>query len=413
MSTRIVITGIGTLNCVGNTAEATWQRVRRGESGIMCIDVVDTSDMGVRAGGQIIGFDPVAWFGAKESRRMDRYTQIAVASAMQAWEMSGNVVTPENTYDIAVLMSAGFGGIATMEQNFRIFFERGPSKVHPLAFPTSLNNMASAQTAIQLGIRGLNFSISAACATSSNAIGEAAEIIKRGDATVAIAGGSEAGMTRSGLAGLDAMRAISQWSGDPKKASRPFDQERDGFVPGEGAAALVLESYDHAVERGATILGELVGYGASSDALHLTAPDEDGTTQAYAMKRALHKAGITPEQIDYINAHGTSTRLNDATETRAIKQAFGAAAYHVPISSTKSMTGHAMSAAGALEAILTLLAMRDSVMPPTINLETPDPDCDLDYVPNVARAKDITYAMSNSFGFGGHNAVLVFRKVSA
>jgi 3-oxoacyl-[acyl-carrier-protein] synthase II len=410
MSTRIVITGIGTINCVANTAEETWQRVRRGESGISCIDVVDTSDIPVKAGGMIRDFDPVKLFGLKESRRMDRYSQIAVASAMQAWAMSGNTVTPENTFDIAVLMSAGFGGVATLEENFRIFFDRGPSKVHPLAFPVSINNMSSAQTAMQLGIRGLNFSISSACATSSNAIGEAAEIIRRGDASIAIAGGSEAGMIRSGLAGLDAMRALTHWDGDPTKASRPFDATRDGFAPSEGAAAVVLESLEHAQARGANIVGELVGYGTSCDAVHLSAPDEAGTAQVHAVKKAIQKAKIAPEQIDYINAHGTSTKLNDATETRVIKKAFGDLAYNIPISSTKSMTGHPMSASGALEAIISMLAIRDGIIPPTINLEHPDPECDLDYTPNVARAKPLQYVMSNSFGFGGHNSVLIFKQ---
>jgi 3-oxoacyl-[acyl-carrier-protein] synthase II len=413
MSARIVITGIGTVNCVANTAEETWQKVKRGESGIGCIDVVDVSDMAVKCGGQIKNFDPVQLFGLKEARRMDRYSQIAVASALQAWEMSGNVVTPENTFDIAVLMSAGFGGTATLEENYRALFERGPGKVHPLAFPTSINNMSSAQTAMQLGIHGLNFSISSACATSSNAIGEAAEIIKRGDASVAIAGGSEAGMVRSGLAGLEAMRALTRWDGDPTKASRPFDATRDGFAPSEGAAAVVLERLDHAQARGAHIIGELVGYGSTCDAVHLSAPDEAGTAQAYAVKRAIQKAGIAPEQIDYINAHGTSTRLNDATETKVIKRAFGDFAYKIPVSSTKSMTGHALSAAGALEAIFSMLAIRDSVMPPTINLEHPDPECDLDYIPNVARSKELQYVMSNSFGFGGHNSVLIFKKYVA
>lgn len=413
MSTRIVITGMGTVNCVGNSTEETWQRIKQGESGISCIDVVDVSDMSVKCGGLIRGFDPVKLFGLKESRRMDRYSQIAVASALQAWAMSGNIVTPENTYDIAVLMSAGFGGVETLEENFRLLFERGPSKVHPLAFPTSINNMSSAQTAMRLGIHGLNFSISSACATSSNAIGEAAEIIKRGDAKIAIAGGSEAGMGRGGLAGLDAMRALTHWDGDPAKASRPFDNTRDGFAPSEAAAAVVLESLEHAQARGATILGELVGYGATCDAVHLSAPDEEGTAQVYAIKRALQKAGIAPEQVDYINAHGTSTRLNDSTETRVIRKAFGDLAYKIPVSSTKSMTGHPLSASGTLEAMFSMLAIRDSVMPPTINLENPDPECDLDYVPNVARAKELQYVVSNSFGFGGHNSVLVFKKYEA
>jgi 3-oxoacyl-[acyl-carrier-protein] synthase II len=413
MTKRIVITGLGTVNCLGENAEQTWDNVKHGRSGISCIDRVDVSDMGVKVGGLIRDFDPSKIFGAKEARRMDRYAQLAVASAIQAWEMSGNTVTPDNTFDIAVLMSAGFGGIETLETNIQALLERGPSKVHPLAFPMTLNNMASAQTAMHLGIRGLNFSLSSACATSSNAIGEAAEIIKRGDASIAIAGGSEAGFTRGGLAGLDAMRALSHFDGDPALASRPFDNRRTGFVPSEGAAAVVLEDMDHALGRGAHILGELVGYGASCDAVHVSAPDEKGTAQVYAVRKAMQKAGIEPQHIDYINAHGTGTRLNDATETMVIKKALGEQAYQIPISSTKSMHGHPMSAAGALEAIISLLAMRDSVIPPTINYVEPDPACDLDYVPNQARSRALNYVMSNSFGFGGHNSVLIFKTYSA
>jgi 3-oxoacyl-[acyl-carrier-protein] synthase II len=397
---------------MGLTASETWERVKQGQSGISAIERVAVHDLEVKAGGEVRGFDPVKLFGAKESRRMDRYSQLGTAAALQAWAMSGNTVTPENTFEIAVLISAGFGGSETMESNFKGFFEGGPRKVHPLAFPMLINNMCSAQTAMQLGIRGINFSISSACATSSNAIGEGAEIIKRGDAQVALVGGSEAGFTRTGLSALDAMRALSHYPGDPKEASRPFDATRDGYVPSEAGAALVLESLDHAVGRGATILAELVGYGASSDAYHLSAPDEEGLAAGYAVQRALKKAGITPAQLDYINAHGTSTRLNDATETRVLKRVLGETAYKIPVSSTKSMHGHPMSASGALEAIICIYALQDGVMPPTINLHTPDPDCDLDYIPNTPRAKPLTYVMSNSFGFGGHNSVLIFKRYS-
>ncbi len=406
---RIVVTGWGTVNCLGNNVDETWAKIKTGQSGIDCITHCDTRLLETKIGGEVRNFDPVKVFGHKEARRMDRYSQIVVASALQAWEQSGNIVTEDNQFDTCILISAGFGGIETISENFHIMIEHGPSKIRPMAFPMSLNNMASAQTAMQLGIRGINFSISSACATGSNAIGEGAEIIKRGDANVAIVGGSEAGMVDLALGGLNSMRALSTRNDEPTRASRPFDAERDGFVPSEAGAALVLESLDHALARGATILGELVGYGASCDAVHLSAPDSEGRAASHAMRRALQKAGIGPEQIDYINAHGTSTKLNDAAETMVIKKVFGDHAYNVPVSSTKSMTGHPMSAAGAMEAIFSMLAIRDGLMPPTINYEHPDPDCDLDYVPNEPRAKKLRYVMSNSLGFGGHNSVLVFK----
>ncbi len=406
---RIVITGMGTVNPLGNNVEDTWAKIKAGISGIDCITRCDTTDLDTKIGGEVKGFDPVKIFGHKESRRMDRYAHLVVASALQAWEQSGNVVTPENQFDTCILISAGFGGIETLSENFHIMVEQGVQKIRPLAFPMALNNMASAQTAMQLGIRGINFSISSACATSSNSIGEGAEIIRRGDANVALVGGSEAGMTPIALGGLNAMHAISTRNDEPIRASRPFDATRDGYVPSEAGAALVLESRDYALARGATILGELVGYGASCDALHVTAPDTEGLAAAHAMRRALQKAGLHIEDIDYINAHGTSTKLNDFTETKVIKLVFGDRAYKVPISSTKSMTGHPMSAAGALEAIFSLLAIRDSVIPATINYEHPDPECDLDYVPNQARHQPLQYVMSNSLGFGGHNSVLIFK----
>jgi len=406
---RIVITGMGTLNPLSNTVQGTWTHIKNGVSGIDCITRCDTSQLDTKIGGEVKGFDPVHVFGHKEARRMDRYSQLAVAAVLQAWEQSGNVVTADNTFDICVLMSAGFGGAETLSENFHVMLEHSAQKIRPLAFPMMLNNMASAQTAMRLGIRGLNFSISSACATSSNAIGEGAEIIKRGDASIAIVGGSEASIVPMAIGGLNAMRALSTRNDEPTHASRQFDMTRDGYVPSEAAAALVLESLDHAQARGAVILGELVGYGASCDASHVTAPDPEGTAVVYAMRRALRKANLDPSQIDYINAHGTSTRLNDSIETKAIKLAFGDQAYHIPTSSTKSMTGHPMSAAGALEAIISLLAIRDGIMPPTINYKHPDPECDLDYVPNQARPKALRYVMSNSLGFGGHNSLLIFK----
>lgn len=407
---RIVVTGWGTVNCLANNVEETWAKVKAGQSGIDCIRRFDTSRLETRIGGEIKDFDPVKIFGHKEARRMDRYSQIVVAAALQAWEQSGNVVTEDNQFDTCILISAGFGGIETISENFHLMIEHGPGKIRPMAFPMLLNSMASAQTAMQLGIRGINFSVSSACATGSNAIGEGAEIIKRGDANVAIVGGSESGMVEVGIGGLNAMRALSTRNDEPTRASRPFDATRDGFVPSEAGAALVLESAEHALGRGAKILGELVGYGASCDAVHLSAPDIEGRAVSHAMRRALQKAGIGVEQIDYINAHGTSTKLNDAAESMVIKKVFGDHAYNVPVSSTKSMTGHAMSAAGAMEAIFSMLAIRDGIMPPTINYEHPDPECDLDYIPNVARPKKLRYVMSNSLGFGGHNSVLIFKE---
>ncbi len=407
--TRIVVTGMGTINPLGQSVEETWAKIQAGESGIDCLTRVDVHDMDSKIGGEIKGFDPVARFGHREARRMDRYTQIAMAAALQAWEQSGNAITPDNEFDVGVLMSAGFGGAETIEENFMVLIEQGAARIRPMAFPMSISNIASAQIAILLGIHGINFSISAACSTSSNAIGEGAEIIKRGDAKVIIAGGSEAGLARLSLSGLNAMRALSTYNDTPKTASRPFDATRDGFVPSEGSAAVVLESADYALARGATILAELVGYGTSCDAAHVSAPDPSGRIIAHAMGRAIEKAGIAREQIGYVNAHATSTVIGDLTETRAIKQVFGDYAYHVPISSTKSMTGHPMSAAGALEAIFAMLALRDGVLPPTMNLEHPDPECDLDYIPNAMRRAELEYTMSNSFGFGGHNSVLVFK----
>ncbi len=406
---RIVVTGLGAVNPLGNNVEDTWARIKKGESGIDCITRCDTSELDTKIGGEVRNFDAAAIFGYKEARRMDRYAQIVIAAALEAWAQSGNVVTADNSFDTCILISAGFGGVETLAESFQTLYEQGAQKIRPLSFPMTINNMASAQTAMRLGIRGINFSISSACATSSNAIGEGAEIIKRGDANVAIVGGSEAGMSPIALGGLNAMRALSTRNEEPTRASRPFDLTRDGYVPSEAGAALVLESLDHALARNATILGELVGYGASCDAVHVSAPDMEGTAAAYAMRRAMQKAGITPDQVDYINAHGTSTKLNDAVETKVIKMVFGERAYQVPVSSTKSMTGHAMSAAGAIEAIFSVLAIRDGIMPPTINYEHADPECDLDYIPNQARAKQLRYVMSNSLGFGGHNSVLIFK----
>jgi len=410
LTKRVVVTGIGTVNPLGNDAESAWKRIAAGESGIDCITRFDASTFPSRVGGEIKDFDGVARFGHKETRRMDRVMQIALAASLEAWSQSGNTVTPDNEFDVGVLMSAGFGGGETLSESYRTLIAQGVDRVRPLAFPMSMSNASSAQVAIWLGIHGINFSIASACATSSHAIGEGAEIIKRGDAKVIIAGGTETGITDLPLSGLNAMRALSTYNDDPKRASRPFDVTRNGFVPSEGAGAVVLESAEYAIGRGATILAELVGYAASCDASHVAAPNADGRVIAYAMRRAIQKAGITPEQVGYLNAHATSTQIGDATETTAIKLVFGDYAYTLPISGTKSMTGHPMSAAGAVEAIIAIQAMRDDLLPPTINYEHPDPACDLDVIPNVARAAHVDYVMSNSFGFGGHNSVLLFKR---
>ncbi len=407
---RIVITGMGTLNPLGNCVAESWARIKAGESGIGPITRYDASQTETKFAGEIKGFDPVARLGHKEARRMDRFTQIAVVAALEAINQSGYTVTPENTFDTGVLISAGFGSTEVLSESFEILLKSGAGKIRPTAFPSALGNMAAAQPAMFLGIKGITFSLSAACATSAISIGEGAEIIRRGDANIVLVGGTEAGIMPIAIAGLNAMRAISTRNDAPQEASRPFDAKRDGFVAAEAAAVLVIESLEHARARGAKILAELVGYAATCDATHVTAPDSDGVAVSHAIRRALSKAGLTTKDIDYINAHGTSTVLNDMHETQAVKQVFGEQAYNIPISSTKSMLGHAMGASGALEAIVCVMALLDGIMPPTINYQYPDPACDLDYVPNTARPGNLRHVMSNSFGFGGHNAVLIFKK---
>lgn len=407
---RIVITGMGMVSPLGLNVEDTWAAVKAGKPNVGPITRFDTSGLDTYIGAEIKDWDPSPWISHKEARRTDRFAQYAIAASMEALEQAKYEITAENTWTTGVLIGAGFGGAESMQEGVDTLFRFGPKKVKPLNFPMVISNMGSAQVAIRLGIKGMNFSINAACATSAVTIGEAAEIIQRGDAEVMIAGGSEAGFAQFSFAGLNAMRALTTRNDDPQHASRPFDRTRDGFVPAEGAAVVVIETLEHARARGAQILGELIGYAQSCDAVHVSAPDPEGHAVAYAIRRALHKAGLTINDIDYINAHGTSTPLNDAQETKVIKMVFGERAYSVPISSTKSVTGHAMSSSGSFEAIFSMLAIRDSIIPPTINYETPDPDCDLDYVPNTARPAALTHVMSNSFGFGGQNAVLILKK---
>ena len=408
MVERVVVTGLGAVTPLGNDVESSWSALVAGKSGVDTIRAFDASAFPTRIAAEVKGFDPAAAVGAKEARRMDRFVQMAVAAAAEALRDSGLTIDSSNAESVGVLMGSGIGGIATLMEQARVLESRGPERVSPFLVPMMIVDMVAGQVAIRTGAKGPNFSVVSACATSAHSIGEAFEVIRRGDAKAVIAGGSEAPIVPIGLAGFTAPRALSTRNDEPQRASRPFDAERDGFVMGEGAGVLILESLTHALERGARIYAELKGYGATGDAYHITAPAEGGEGAMRAMAMALRKANLAPEDIDYINAHGTSTPLNDKLETMAIKSLFGPRAYDVAVSSTKSMTGHLLGAAGAVEAIVCVKAIVHSVIPPTINYEHPDPECDLDYVPNVARERKVRAAMSNSLGFGGHNATLLF-----
>ena len=408
---RVVVTGVALITPLAIGVERSWQRIIAGESGADYIKRFDASNYAVRIGCEVDGFDAADWMDYRAVRRFDRVVQFALATSLDAVKHAGLEVTGDNADDVGVLIGSGIGGLATIQAGVEALIEKGPMRVNPLTGAMMLPDMAAGQVAIALGARGPNFCVVSACATGAHAIGEAFEIIRRGDADVMVTGAAEAGMTPFGLAAFHRTGAMSMRNDDPTAASRPFDAGRDGFVFGEGAAALVLERLDHALDRGATPLVELAGYGATADAFHVSAPLEDGSGAAKAMQRALAKAGLSPDDVDYINAHGTSTQLNDVSETRAIKTVFGERAYDIPVSSTKSMHGHLLGAAGGVEAVLTILTLRTGVIPPTINYEVPDPECDLDYVPNEARKSDATLqvALSNSFGFGGYNACLCFR----
>jgi 3-oxoacyl-[acyl-carrier-protein] synthase II len=407
---RVVVTGLGILSPIGNSVEEAWQNAANGISGIGPIEKFDTTDLPVTFGGEVKGFDAVAEFGHREARRMDRLTHLAASAARQAIEDSGFTVTDDNRYDIGVLIGSGIGGIETIVEGMKTIFEKGPKSVSPLLVPMMLPDSPAAKVSMMWGLRGPNFSLATACATGNNSIGEACEMIRRGAADIMVAGSSESGLVPLAMASFANMHAISRRNDDPKRASRPFDKDRDGFVVSEGAAILVLEELEHAKARGAHIYCEILGYGCTSDAYHVTAPLEDGAGAQAAMRRAMKDAGLGPRDISYLNAHGTSTQLNDISETRAIKGVFGEHAYRIPISSTKSVTGHLMGAAGSVESVLCVQAIQKQFIPPTINLETPDPECDLDYTPNRGRAATIDTVMNNSFGFGGHNAVLIFGK---
>jgi 3-oxoacyl-[acyl-carrier-protein] synthase II len=367
----------------------------------------DTSGHKVKFAAQVKDFDAAELFGKVEARRMDRFSQFAVAAAQQAVADSGLKVDDSTRDRVGVVVGTGIGGLGTLFEQVKVYYDRGPSRVSPFTVPMMLPDTGGGMIAIFLGLRGPNMAVVTACATGTNSIGEAAEVIRRGQADVMLAGGSEAVIVPIAMASLSVMGALSTRNDDPERASRPFDLNRDGFVMGEGAAVLVLEALEFAQQRGATILAEITGYGSTNDAYHISAPAENGEGAARCMQMALENAGLAMEEIDYINAHGTSTPLNDKSETAAIKTVFGERAYHVPISSTKSMTGHLLGASGALEALICVKAMQDGIMPPTINYETPDPACDLDYVPNQARRASLRHVMSNSFGFGGHNATII------
>ncbi len=409
MSRRVVVTGLGMITPVGHNACDTWTALRDGVSGIARITRFNPDGFGSQVAGEVKDFDPTKVMERKDARRADRFTQLAFAAAQEALTNSGYVIPKDEGRDVVTIVGTAIGGITTLMEEYDTMVAKGPSRVSPFLVPMMLPDMASGQLSIRLGARGVNYALISACASGADCIGEAANIIRRGDAEVAIAGGTEAAITPIVVAGFVAAKALSG-NLDPATACRPFDANRDGFILAEGAGMLVLESEEHAIARGAEILAELAGYGATSDAFHITQPEEHGEGAIRAMSRALTQAGIAPDEVDYINAHGTSTPLNDRQETMAIKKLFGDHAANVPISSIKSMIGHSLGAAGAIEAGICVLAMKHGIIPPTIHLERADPNCDLDYVPNVARSASLQVTMTNSFGFGGHNASLVFRR---
>jgi 3-oxoacyl-[acyl-carrier-protein] synthase II len=409
MSIRIVVTGMGAVSPLGLDVPTLWEALKSGQSGAGRITLFDAEPFETKIAAEVKGFNPTDYFEHREARRMDRYTQFATAAAMQAVKQA-NLDCDKEGPDVGVLIGSGIGGITTLSAQMATLAEKGPHRISPLLVPMMIADAAAGHVSIMLGAKGMNFCATSACSSGADAVGEACEIIRRGDAQVMIAGGAEAPLTPISIAGFNAAGALSVRNDAPQKASRPFDAQRDGFVMGEGAAVLVLESLDHALKRNANILAELAAYGATSDAFHITQPAQDGEGGAKAMLMALRKAGLTTKDIDYINAHGTSTPMNDKCETMAIKAVFGEDAYRVPVSSTKSMMGHMIGAAGAIEAVVCILAIQHGVIPPTTNLENADPECDLDYVPNVARQQRVRAAMSNSFGFGGHNSVLILRE---
>ena len=410
MSRRCVITGMGAVTPLGSTVDTFWNGVSNGECGIELIKKFDTTDYKAKVGAEVKDFDPELYMTKKDVKRNDFFAVYALAAAVQAMENSGLEITEENAEKVGVIVGSGIGGLVTMQEQVERLKEKGPSRVSPLFIPMTIGNMAAGNIAIRFGAKGVCENIVTACATGTNCIGTAFRNIKHGYLDACITGGAEASISEIGVAGFTNLTALST-NENPKEACRPFDKERDGFVMGDGACILILEELEHALARNATIYGEIVGYGATGDAYHMTAPRPDGSGAAAAMKLAMEEAGITPEDVSYINAHGTSTPANDSMETSAIKLAMGDAAYNIPVSSTKSMTGHLLGASGAIEAIICAKALETGILPPTINYSTPDEECDLDYIPNESRkTEDAMYALSNSLGFGGHNGVICFKK---
>jgi len=409
MARRVVITGMGTVNPLGKTVSETWENLISGVSGVGPITLFDASGWSVQIACEVKNFVPANYMDPKEARRRDRCEQLATAAAKEALEHSGLAITEANAERVAVVVSSAIGGISSLEAGVHTLTDQGARRLSPFLIPMLMPNGASGLVAIDTGAKGANFSVTSACASGADGIGAAWNLIRNGEADAAITGGTEHTICPIGIGAFDRLGAMSRHNDDYSMTPQPFDKNRDGLVMGEGAAVLILEELEHAKARGAQILAELAGYAATADAFHVTAPTEDGAGGAAAMRRAMQVAGLNPEDVDYINAHGTGTPLNDASETRAIKAAFGEYAYKVPVSSTKSMTGHMMGATGALEAIFCAKAIETNCLPPTIHYQTPDPECDLDYVPNVARDWKVRAAMSNAFGFGGHNAVLVIQ----
>ncbi|MHB1527500.1 MAG: beta-ketoacyl-ACP synthase II [Candidatus Dormibacteria bacterium] len=411
-SRRVVVTGMGAVTPVGVGVGTSWEAICSGRNGIARISCFDPSPFGSQMAGEVLDFDPTDFIDRKQVSRTARFTQFALAATSEAMDQSGLVIDDSNRDEVGVIVGSGIGGLKVMEEAAITLAEKGPRRLSPFTVPMIMVDIAAGEIAMRFGASGPNFGLVSACASGAHAIGEAGEIIRRGDAVACIAGGSEATITTLAVGAFSSMRALSQRNDDPEHASRPFDAGRDGFVVAEACGILVLEEYEHARRRGASILAEVAGYGASADAYHLTAPEPTGRGARRAMQRALEKAGATAADVDYINAHGTSTALNDAAETAAIKGVLGARAFQIPVSSTKSMTGHSLGAAGAIESVFSVMAIVDGRVPPTINYETPDPECDLDYVTEGARLVHPQLVLNNSFGFGGHNACLAFRQLA-
>ncbi len=411
MQRRVVVTGMGVVSSLGIGVNGFWQSIKSGKCGISKVERIDVSDIPTKVGAEIKDFNPSDFIDKKEAKRMDKFSQYAMVAAQLAVENAKLDLNKINNERMGVIIGTGIGGIETLENQYNVLLEKGPGRVSAFFVPMMIPNMASGNISIKFGAKGFTECVVTACASSTNSVGDAFKVIQRGDADVMISGGTEAPITRLTYAGFCASKAMST-NEDPLTCCRPFDLDRNGFIMGEGSGILILEEYHHAVNRGADIIAEIVGYGCTNDAYHITAPAEDGDGGARCMRLALNDAGIKPSDIGYINAHGTSTELNDKNETTAIKTVFGEHAYKLAVSSTKSMTGHLLGGAGAIEAIITALALKEGFLPPTINYKTPDPECDLDYVPNIGRKSAITYALSNSFGFGGHNATLALKVFS-